>query len=261
MRSFRDARAHVRSCERSQLRGVTQCTVRCSTSARHSQTRARQSAVHNTLTPRLLRAADTSPLAARAGLEQLEQSCRSQGLGQHEEATTRSRRRAAAMCGRVAAAAHASRVAVAVAAVAAHQRRTAIAERMTRGGVWQSTRVGGVGREGGQEGRAGWAGPCESARAVGGVLLLLRVLRHRRWAASSTVAYAVDALCARARARECASVLRQACVCPRLAAMFKTKCARERRVAEYVFVTDCRVITSPLFTFLLGANPSASTLR
>jgi hypothetical protein len=116
----------------------------------------------------------------------------------------------------------------------------------------ESWRRGQRGRAGGQ-GWLGWpwrAGLAGLARAVGGVLLLLRVLRHRRWAASSTVAYAADALCVRARARECASVLRQACVCPRLAAMFKTKCARERRVAEYVFVTDCRNHQPSLYFFI-----------
>ena len=128
-------------------------------------------------------------------------------------------------------------------------------------GLREGARVEGEGRVGRLEGWAGWAGPCESARAIGGVLLLLRVLRHRRWSASSTVAYAVAALCARARARECASVLRQACVCPRLAAMFKTKCARERASCRVCFCSLIVVITSPLFTFLLGANPSASELR
>ena len=223
---------------------------------RHGQ---RTSALHMMLTPCVLRAPGAPPRAVRLVGEQIKRHCRGWELPRGAKATMRWRSMAASTRDGMAAHAQGSSL-----SLSPWRRCIGAAASALHGGnqgLREGARVEGEGRVGRLEGWAGWAGPCESARAVGGVLLLLRVLRHRRWSASSTVAYAVAALCARARARECASVLRQACVCPRLAAMFKTKCARERRVAEYVLVTDCRVITSPLFTFLLGANPSASTLR
>jgi hypothetical protein len=126
------------------------------------------------------------------------------------------------------------RVAVAVAAVAALMRRTAISERMTRGGVWQSTRVGGVGREGGQEGRAGWAVRAGADLLLHSERCAAALLQHRCCCCAAVSA--VAALCACARARECRSVLRQECVSsppPRYFVQNVRECVSR-------FVTDCR---------------------
>ena len=175
---------------------------------RHGQ---RTSALHMMLTPCVLRAPGAPPRAVRLVVEQIKRHCCGWELPRGAKATMRWRSMAASTRDGMAAHAQGSL------SLSPWRRCKGAAASALHGGnqgLREGARVEGEGRVGRLEGWAGWAGPCESARAVGGVLLLLRVLRHRRWSASSTVAYAVAALCARARARECASVLRQACVCP-----------------------------------------------